>query len=337
MYSITMKCWPEALVQAGVEDLHDVGVDQARGRLRLALEARHERGVVGEVLGEQLDRHLALQAQVEREVDGGHPAEARAGPPGGSARRSPPRSSARLPCAAAAARCRAPRSFAASARAVASPAASTAVPPPAARPLAGPGLSFRSRERACRRPGWWPWGRGVVRRRGGRRFGVVVVVVGVVWVLVVVVGGWLVVVVVCGSGWAHSASARERRFAMPWPSVLRRPASTVGGQRGEVLFGLARSRLRWPCSCRRRSARPGRRLRSRSAAARRSRLGSGPCRSCRRRRAAAAATPSSARREAGAQDRSAMVRMVIDRTPGARRASPAGAPRGSRAAAPATS
>ena len=76
MYSITMKCRPEALVQAGVEDLHDVGVHQARGGLRLALEARDERGIVGEVLGEQLDRDLALQAQVEREVHGGHPAEA---------------------------------------------------------------------------------------------------------------------------------------------------------------------------------------------------------------------------------------------------------------------
>ena len=64
------------LILAGVEDLHDVGVDQARRGLCLALEARHERGVLGEVLGEQLHRDLALQAQVEGEVNGGHPAEA---------------------------------------------------------------------------------------------------------------------------------------------------------------------------------------------------------------------------------------------------------------------
>jgi len=58
------------LVQTGVEDLHDIGVDKPRGGLCLALEARHERGVVREVLGEQLDRHLTLQAQVEGEVHG---------------------------------------------------------------------------------------------------------------------------------------------------------------------------------------------------------------------------------------------------------------------------
>ena len=78
MYSITMKYCAGGLVLAGVEDLHDVGVHQARGGLGLALEARHERGFVGEVLGEQLDRDLALEAQVEGEMDGGHPAEAEA-------------------------------------------------------------------------------------------------------------------------------------------------------------------------------------------------------------------------------------------------------------------
>jgi len=41
---------------------------QARRRLRLALEAGHERGVVGEVLGQQLDGHLALEAHIQREV-----------------------------------------------------------------------------------------------------------------------------------------------------------------------------------------------------------------------------------------------------------------------------
>src|SRR5580704_19059720 len=59
---------------------------------------------------------------------------------------------------------------------------------------------------------------------------VVVVGVGVVWVLVAVVGVVVFVVeVVCGSGCAHSASARRRRFAMPRLSVLCRPESTVPG------------------------------------------------------------------------------------------------------------
>src|SRR5438270_7340318 len=51
---------------------------QARCRLGLALEARHERGVLGEVLGEQLHRNPALQALVEGAVNGGHAAEAQA-------------------------------------------------------------------------------------------------------------------------------------------------------------------------------------------------------------------------------------------------------------------
>ena len=81
-----------ALVQAGVEHLHDVGVHQPRRRLRLALEARDEGGILGEVLGEQLHRDAALQTQVEGEVHGGHAAVARAGSPGGSGRRSRRRS-----------------------------------------------------------------------------------------------------------------------------------------------------------------------------------------------------------------------------------------------------
>ena len=62
-------------VEAGVEDLDDVRVHELRRRQRLALEARHERRVVGEVLGEQLDRDVALQARVHRQVDGRHAAE----------------------------------------------------------------------------------------------------------------------------------------------------------------------------------------------------------------------------------------------------------------------
>ncbi len=65
-------------VRAEVEDLHDVRVHEPRGGERLALEARHEARVLGQVLGEQLDRHVALQPGVERELDRGHAADAEA-------------------------------------------------------------------------------------------------------------------------------------------------------------------------------------------------------------------------------------------------------------------
>ena len=76
---MTMKWRPRVLVEAEVEDLHDVGVHEPRGGERLAAEARDELRVVGEVLGEQLDRDVALQAAVEREHDGRHAADARGG------------------------------------------------------------------------------------------------------------------------------------------------------------------------------------------------------------------------------------------------------------------
>ena len=66
------------LVEAEVEDLDDVGVHEPRGRQRLAAEARRRTSVVGEVLGQQLDRDLALEALVEGEVHGRHAADAEA-------------------------------------------------------------------------------------------------------------------------------------------------------------------------------------------------------------------------------------------------------------------
>ncbi len=66
------------VVEAEVEDLHDVRVHEPRGGERLAAEARDELRVVGEVLGEQLDRDLALEPAVEGELDGRHAAEAEA-------------------------------------------------------------------------------------------------------------------------------------------------------------------------------------------------------------------------------------------------------------------
>ena len=70
------RCWRSSKPE--VEHLDDVGVHQPGRRQGLAAEARHERGVVGEVLGQQLDRDVALQALVEREVDGRHAADAEA-------------------------------------------------------------------------------------------------------------------------------------------------------------------------------------------------------------------------------------------------------------------
>ena len=66
------------VVEAEVEDLHDVRVHEPRGGERLAPEARDEARVLGEVLGEQLDRDVALQPRVERELDGRHAADAEA-------------------------------------------------------------------------------------------------------------------------------------------------------------------------------------------------------------------------------------------------------------------
>ena len=67
-----------ALVEAEVEHLDDVRVHEPRGGERLAAEARDERRVVGQVLGEQLHRDVALEPLVEREVHGRHAADAEA-------------------------------------------------------------------------------------------------------------------------------------------------------------------------------------------------------------------------------------------------------------------
>jgi hypothetical protein len=67
-----------ALVRAEVVDLDDVRVDEARDGQRLAPEARDEVAVLGEVLGEELDRDVALQARVEGELDGRHATDAEA-------------------------------------------------------------------------------------------------------------------------------------------------------------------------------------------------------------------------------------------------------------------
>ena len=75
---MTMNWRPECAVGAEVEDLHDVRVHEPGGGERLAAEARDEARVLRQVLGEQLDRDVALQPRVERELDGGHAADAEA-------------------------------------------------------------------------------------------------------------------------------------------------------------------------------------------------------------------------------------------------------------------
>ena len=62
------------LVKAGIEHLHDVRVDEPGGGLGLALEARDECRVVGEMLGEELHGHEPFQARVQRAVHRRHPA-----------------------------------------------------------------------------------------------------------------------------------------------------------------------------------------------------------------------------------------------------------------------
>ena len=73
-----MKCWCALLVEAEVEHLDDVRVHEPGGGERLAAEAGDERRVVGQVLGQQLDRHVALEALVEGQLHGGHPTDAEA-------------------------------------------------------------------------------------------------------------------------------------------------------------------------------------------------------------------------------------------------------------------
>ena len=299
MYSITMKCRPDALVQAGVEDLHDVRVHQTRRGLRLALEARHERRVLGEVLGEQLDRHPALQAQVEREVHGGHPAEAepalQAVAPGDLHLAHWPLA---LPAGCARARARLRRGCAARLicrfpgrrprpcppRAPPARAAFTADAGAAPGPLDAPG-AFASR-RGVPPPGSWRWGSVVV--------GVVGVVVvrcglgssGVVWVLVVVVVVLVFVVeVVCGSGCVHSSSARRAGSRCPSLSLLRRPASTVAGSAAKSCFGFLDRGFGGGAVAVAALRRLGDRFEVALQGPGVGASGSGPCRSCRRRRA----------------------------------------------------
>jgi hypothetical protein len=67
-----------ALVEAEVEHLDDVRVDETRGGQRLPAKARDEGRVVSQVLGEQLDRHISLEPLVEGQLNGGHTPDAEA-------------------------------------------------------------------------------------------------------------------------------------------------------------------------------------------------------------------------------------------------------------------
>jgi hypothetical protein len=63
-----------ASVPSDVVDAEDVRVGERGDRFRLALEALEGRGVAGELLREELDRHFASQAWIPRAVDLAHAA-----------------------------------------------------------------------------------------------------------------------------------------------------------------------------------------------------------------------------------------------------------------------
>ena len=253
--------------------------------------------VVGEVLGQQLDRDLALQAPVEGADDGRHAADAQA------ARRA--RSG--------------PRAISPAIMATVTPPRVPPVPVsvPVVVPASGPvgvvpvgavvvAVSVRSASsRSC-------------RSSVGRSSSVVVcVVVGAVSVCVCVR-------LVCA--WPHVARDRGGEVARcPRCRRSRRRASTDVGQRRDRVLGLGRARCAAPTQS------PASVVATRRWSSAVVRLvgvgspGSAPSRRRRRRRAAAVAAPSSERERA-----SGRTRILIDRTPGARRGSPAGARRGSR-------
>ena len=151
-----MKCWWLALVEAEVEHLDDVRVHEPGGRERLAPEARDERRVVGEVLGEQLDRDVALEPLVEARDGRSTCRRRRAVPRAGSALRSWSCWSFRSVC----------RHGAASGAAAAD-AAAGAAPESAATAGRRRRSSTRAGRRRCRRAGrgrtssswawWWSW------------------------------------------------------------------------------------------------------------------------------------------------------------------------------------
>ena len=62
-------------IEPEVEHLHDVRMHEPRGSERLSTEARDERRVIGEVLSEELDGDIALEALVESQMDGRHAAD----------------------------------------------------------------------------------------------------------------------------------------------------------------------------------------------------------------------------------------------------------------------
>ena len=70
---------PEAALVADVEEREDVGMREGGNRLRLGREARERLGVARQLLGQHLDRDLALEPRVPRAVDLAHAAGAERG------------------------------------------------------------------------------------------------------------------------------------------------------------------------------------------------------------------------------------------------------------------
>jgi len=58
------------------EDRHDAGMVERRERTRLALESRQAFGVARDLLGQDLDRHVAPEPRIARAIDLAHPPRA---------------------------------------------------------------------------------------------------------------------------------------------------------------------------------------------------------------------------------------------------------------------
>ena len=61
-YSMAMKAWPFS--SSDVVDRADIGMIQRRCRLRLALKTAQSLGILGNVIGQKLERDKALEPSV---------------------------------------------------------------------------------------------------------------------------------------------------------------------------------------------------------------------------------------------------------------------------------
>ena len=206
-----------ALVQAGVEDLDDVGMHQSSGSLCLTLKTRDERRILREVLSEQLDSDLALQAIVEGEMNGRHASEAKPA----------------LELVATG------NLHAHGSGALASPTPTPPVSVGGCASVSVPGVPVPGTDSLPVSSGAWapPPGGGAVAVLVVVvlvSVGLTVVVLVVVLVVVVLVERLVLLVAVAdGNGSAQSSSATPRRLATPSLSLLCSSRSTEEGSRSK--------------------------------------------------------------------------------------------------------